>query len=266
MADRVHPRDSPPTSVQQSEAVLQKPPSPASEKPAPPPGTYVVQIPKDQIFRVPPPENARRYQQYTSRKTRRSGCCCCLFWLLGLIVTVVVLLAIAAGIFYLVFKPESPNYTVERISIKGINLTTTSSTATISPEFSITVRAENPNDKIGIYYKRKSSIEVHYNNVELCNGALPVFYQPSNNVTVFQTALKGSSIELTSTDHKTLVDAQNKKNVPFKLNLRAPVKIKVGSIKTWTITVKVNCDVAVDKLTAQAKVVSKNCDYGVDLW
>ncbi|KAJ7960419.1 Late embryogenesis abundant hydroxyproline-rich glycoprotein [Quillaja saponaria] len=125
------------------------PSTPASEKPAPPPGSYVVQIPKDQIFRVPPPENAGRYQQYTHKKNRRSSCCCCFCWLLGVIITLIVLLAIAAGIFYLVFKPESPNYTVERISIKGMNISTLSSTATISPEFDVAVRANNPNDKIG---------------------------------------------------------------------------------------------------------------------
>lgn len=45
MADRVHPADSPRPSTSDSN----KPPSP-------PPGTYVIQLPKDQIYRVPPPK------------------------------------------------------------------------------------------------------------------------------------------------------------------------------------------------------------------
>ncbi|KAF7815477.1 NDR1/HIN1-like protein 13 [Senna tora] len=261
MADRVHPHDSPPVSGES----LPTPPAP--EKPIPPPGTYVVQIPKDQIYRVPPPENARRQDHYARhRKSRRSPCCCCLCWLIGLLFILVVLLGIAAGVLYLVFRPEAPDYTINSISVKGMNLTAAAASLTVSPEFDVAVRANNPNDKIGIYYEKDSSVEVYYSDARLCNGALPAFYQPSNNVTVFQTALKGTDIELRSTDRTALVDAQSKRKVPLTLKLRAPVRIKVGSVKTWKITVKVNCDVTVDNLTAQAKVVSKDCDYGVDLW
>ena len=170
---------------------------------------------------------------------------------------------IAAAVVFFVFKPESPNYSVESVAIKGFNLTLSSP---LSPEFDVTVRAHNPNDKIGIYYEKSSSIEVYYEDVNLCNGALPAFYQPTNNITVFKTALKGSSIKLTNSALWTLSDEQNKGTVPFTLKLRAPVKIKVGSIKTWKITVKVTCKITVDKLTAASKIVSKDCDYGVDLW
>ncbi|XP_054819521.1 NDR1/HIN1-like protein 13 [Prosopis cineraria] len=275
MADRVHPRDSPPVSGEsqptssQEHGVPRKPTPPAPAKPVPPPqtGTYVIQIPKDQVYRVPPPENAPRQSQYGRRKSRRSSCCCCLCWLIGLIFILIVLLGIAAGVMYLVFRPKAPDYTINSISVKGVNLTSVAAASSaISPEFDVAVRADNPNKKIGIYYEKDSSVEVYYKKVMLCNGALPAFYQPSNNVTVFQTVLKGSDIELTTTDATALVNAQSKRSVPITLKLRAPVKIKVGSVKTWKITVKVDCDVTVDNLTAQAKVVSKDCDYGVDLW
>ncbi|GMI81832.1 NDR/HIN1-like 13 [Hibiscus trionum] len=260
MAERVHPADSPPTS---GEHPMPKVATSSPEKPAPQPGTYVIQIPKDQIYRVPPPENARRYEHLSKRKERRNSCrscCCCL------LITVIVLLlaaAIAAAVIYFVFKPESPNYSVENVAIKGFNLT---SSSPISPEFDVTVRAHNPNDKIGIYYEKGSSIRVYYEDSNLSNGALPSFYQPKNNVTVFETALKGSAIELTNGALRALSDQQNKGAVPFRLKLRAPVKIKVGSVKTWKITVKVTCKITVDRLTAASRIVSKDCDYGVDLW
>ncbi|XP_062172307.1 NDR1/HIN1-like protein 13 [Alnus glutinosa] len=274
MADRVHPRDSPPpriddTSSETSETTL-KPATPDSEKPVPPPGTYVIHIPKDQVYRVPPPENARRYKDLASRKSHRRPCCLCVCWIFGLLAVFLILLGITAGILYLVFKPESPNYSIDTIAISGLNLTAaavaTTSVLTVSPEFDVTVRADNPNDKIGIYYRKDSSVEIYYADVRMCNGVLPVFYQPSNNITVFKTALKGSGIELTSTMRNSLVQEQNLGAVPLQLKLRAPVKIKVGSVKTWTITVKVDCDITVDKLTAAAKIVSKDCDYGVNLW
>ncbi|KAL5580066.1 hypothetical protein UlMin_012508 [Ulmus minor] len=273
MADRVHPRDSPPQSDPQmaspspnhSSEMPLKLTAPASEKPVPPPGTYVIQIPKDQVYRVPPPENARRFQQYARRKSNRSCCRVFVCSLLGLILTLIVLAGIAAAVFYLVFRPESPNYSVEKISIKGVNFTSPSSSE-ISPAIDVTVRAENPNDKIGIYYGKDSSATIYYSDVKLCDGVLPAFYQPSNNVTVFKTALTGQSIELTSTMRKALTEEQKKGMVPLVVKLRAPVKIKVGSVKTWKITVKVDCDILVDKLTAEAKIVSKDCDYSVDLW
>jgi hypothetical protein len=60
--------------------------------------------------------------------------------------------------FYLVFKPDLPNYSIDNITISGLNLmaaaatTTTTSVLTVSSKFDVTVRADNPNDKIGIYY------------------------------------------------------------------------------------------------------------------
>ncbi|KAL2316939.1 hypothetical protein Fmac_030815 [Flemingia macrophylla] len=266
MADRVHPHHSPPASAESQPQPPEKLSPPSPEKPVPPPpATYFIQIPKDQIYRVPPPENARRYDQYTRRKHRQNRCCRCLCWLVGLVAVFVVLLGIAAGVFYLVFRPEAPNYTIENIAIRGINLTSASSAA-ISPEFNVTVKADNPNNKIGIHYLKDSSAEVFYNDVRLCNGALPAFYQPSNNVTVFGTALKGNGIVLRSDDQRALVESQTKQKVPLTVRIRAPVKIKVGSVKTWKITVKVDCDVTVNSLTENAKIVSKHCDYGVNVW
>ncbi|KAG6629540.1 hypothetical protein I3843_14G092100 [Carya illinoinensis] len=275
MAERVHPHDPPPPapaldeSFSDSSETALKPATTYSEKPVPQPGTYVIHVPKDQVYRVPPPENARRYKDLAGRGSRRSPCCLCLCWFLALTAIFLVLVAAAAGIFYLVVKPESPKYSVNAIAIRGLNLSTVTSSSsilTVSPELDVTVRADNPNDKIGIHYQKDSSVEIYYTDVKLCNGALPAFYQPSNNVTVFQTALKGSRIELSSRVKSSLVEAQTRGNVPLELKIRAPVKIKVGSVKTWTITVKVDCDLTVDKLTAEAKIISNECDYGVDLW
>ncbi|XP_048444065.1 NDR1/HIN1-like protein 13 [Pyrus x bretschneideri] len=272
MADRVHPRGSPShnettqfphTSSPQS---TRTPSPPESEKLVPPPGTYVIQIPKDQVYRVPPPENATRYKNYTRQNPRRSSCRCCFCWLFGLVAALILLSAAAAGIFYLVVRPESPNYSIESIAFKGFNLTTPSPSSTISPEIQVTVRVQNPNKKIGIYYGKKNSVKLFYSDVKLCDGATPAFYQPSKNVTEFRTALKGSGIKLTSTVQQGLVDAQRQGKVPLELDIRMPVRIKVGPIKTWTITVKVGCDLTVDKLTTEAKIVSKDCDYSVDPW
>ncbi|XP_058107566.1 NDR1/HIN1-like protein 13 [Magnolia sinica] len=260
MSERVHPAaDSPPPpgTINSSENSSFLP------KPQPPPGTYVIQVPKDQIYRIPPPENARRYKN--GRKIRRNRCCCCLCWLLAVVAILLVAVAAAVGIFYLVVRPKSPKYSVESLSVRGFNLTSFQTSLTLSPEFDVTVRAENPNKKIGIYYVDGSSATVSYADVALCNGVLPTFYQGSRNVTVFQTALTGEVIRLSGSLADSLTAQQRKGEIPLGLDLRVPVKIKVGAVKTWKITVKVRCDLTLDKLAEGSKIVSSSCKVKVNL-
>lgn len=253
MADPVHPA-APSSSAD---------PTSSPEKLHLPPGTYVIQIPKDQIFRHPPPENAHKFQNYSARKHRRSRCCCCLWWFLGLLLLLILLLAIAAGVFYLVFRPKALGYSVEGLSVSGFNV---SSASPISPSFNVTVRANNPNKKISVYYGKDSLVRIYHSDVELSDGVLPAFYQPPKNVTVFRTVLKDSGIVLTRAARESLVAQQRQGSIPLKVKLKAPVRVRVGALKTWTITVKVSCDVSVDKLTASSKIVSKDCDFTVRLW
>lgn len=55
--------------------------------------------------------------------------------------------------------------------------------------------------------------------------------------------------------------------MPLTFNLRAPVKFKVGSlVKSWKIMFRFECDVTVDELTVEAKILlKKNWWYGFDL-
>ncbi|KAH0638721.1 hypothetical protein KY285_035307 [Solanum tuberosum] len=263
MADRVHPRDSSPASSPPSSNNSGEVAAGTNTKHVPSSGTYVVQVPKDQIYRYPPPGNSRRYEALRKRKPRRSFCCRCVCYTFSLLLILIVALGITAAVLYLVFRPEAPKYTISNVAIKNFNLT---SSSPVSPEFDVTVRAENPNNKIGIYYRKGSSVTVFYSDVRLSNGELPAFYQPTNNVTVFQTPLKGSNVLLGNAVKTALRNEQLKGKVPFKVNIKAPVKVKVGAVKMWEITVKVKCDITVNTLTAKSKIISEVCKYSVRLW
>ncbi|KAL7127025.1 hypothetical protein ABFS83_14G226400 [Erythranthe nasuta] len=264
---RVHPTtaDPPPPPPSSSNPTSPKH-SGQNQKPqnlTPPPEIYVVQLPREQIFRVPPPENARKFEALTRRKPRRSCCrrCCC--FTLCLVLLLFVAAAVSAGVMHFVFRFKSPKYAVTDISIKGMNLT---SAAPISPDFNVSVRAENPNGKVGIYYLKGSAVTVFYSDVKLSNGVFPVFYQPKKNVTAFSTPLTGSTVVLGAAVRREIMNAQNQGRVPLVVNVKAPVNIKVGSAKTWEITAKVKCDVVVDTLSERAKIVSNKCRYNVRLW
>ncbi|XP_068661686.1 NDR1/HIN1-like protein 13 [Aristolochia californica] len=280
MADRVHPRtDSPPVTVTAT-ATSGHPPEPAKSdvgganpvpsfapKPQPPPGTYVVQVPKDQIYRVPTPGNAHKYRNAARRKNRGCcGCCCCMTYILSFLFILVIILGIVAAVFYLTVRPKAPKYSVDSISITGFNLSASNLSLSLSPEFDVTVRAENPNKGIGIYYGKKSSVTVSHSDVQLCNGVLPSFYQGTRNVTIFTTVLKGSSLRLSDTVHDALISQQRKGQIPMKLDLKVPVKVKVWGIKSWSVDVNVNCDVTVNKLARDSRVISRDCHVDVDPW
>ncbi|CAI9781354.1 unnamed protein product [Fraxinus pennsylvanica] len=262
MEERIHPTnvDAPPPTAKNSGDTSK--PAPNSKSVPPTPSTYVVQLPREQILRYPPPETAQKFHSLTRGK-KRSCCRRCCYFTLCLLLLLIVSAAIAAGVFYLVFRPEAPKYTITSVVIRGMNLT---SVPFISPEFDVSIRAENPNDKIGIYYTKNSAVKVFYNDVKLSDGVFPAFYQPKNNVTVFQTALKGSNIVLGSAVKTTLINAQNENMVPLVVRQKVPVKLKVGSMKTWKITTKVKCDVTVDALNDKSNIVSKDCHYSVRLW
>ncbi|XP_062207211.1 NDR1/HIN1-like protein 13 [Phragmites australis] len=242
------------------------------EKPVPPPpppqpGTYVVQVPKDKVFRVPPPENARLFEHYTRRAKRRSRCSCfrVCTCLLAALLALAVLLAALGGVMYLVFKPKRPAYSVQALAVSGLGgIGNASTPGAFSPAFDATVRADNPNGKIGVHYEgEKSHVSVSYDGVTLADGAWPSFYQVPRNVTVFVAKAKGSGIRFSQSVRGQMAAAERLRSVPFDLAVEVPVRLQLGKLKTWAVPVRVRCTVAVDRLAADAKVVSRSCDVKV---
>lgn len=268
MSERVHPETAEPPAVGDAH-LPESAESPSSSSASaqnfhprtpPKPGSYVIQVPKDQIYRVPPPENAHRYAAYTRRRAsggRSRRCSRCVCWSLFVLVLLAVAAGVAAAVLFLVFRPKAPNYSIDSLSVSGLNLS--GSRGSLSPEFDVAVRANNPNEKVSIYYRDGSYISVSYNGVSLARGAWPTFHQPPDNVTVFRTALKESGLMISSATRQDLVAGQNRGAVPLLLDLKVPVRIKFGSVASWTVTAKVQCDLTVDKLTASAKITSKSC-------
>ncbi|CAA6654466.1 unnamed protein product [Spirodela intermedia] len=191
---------------------------------------------KEQILRVPTPETERKFKEYTRRSRRRGRSCCrrCLCWSP----------ASSSSCLSPSPQPPLPKYSVEGLSIKGFTLKPEENA---SPEFVVTVRAENPNKKISIDYRGGSSVEVSYSGAGLAAGSWPTFFQGPRRVDVFQSALKGS-------------------DVPLLIRTKVPVRIKFGVFTTWTITAKVRCTVVVDGLTENSKIVSSSCRGRVKIW
>ncbi|CAL4995788.1 unnamed protein product [Urochloa decumbens] len=291
MADRVHPMPAPPSprpdqpppagagaeahaandGAPPTETTPLQQPHPSFNRPlSPPPGTYIVQVPKDQVLRVPPPDRARRYKKLAARPARRrllrrACCCACAAFLL-----LILLAAAFAGAAYLIFRPRAPAFSVASLSIRGLNNLTSSSSTTLSPELDAAVRADNGrNRKVGIEYRGGGSVTVSYAGERLATGPWPAFRQPPRNVTAFAVAMTGQGVRLTEEQRRRLAAERAAGDVPLAVEARVPVRLRFGKtvMRTWTVDVKARCDVAVDRLDGNATAVNRGCRVKVrPLW
>jgi len=287
MADRVHPvppppsrlpADQPPADAEAPATGASAPPTETettplrvhpsfNRPPSPPPGTYIVQVPKDQVLRVPPPDRARRYKKLAARPARRRllrrACCCSCAALLLLLF----LAAAFAGAVYLVFRPRAPTFSVASLSIRG--LSSSSSSAALSPELDAAVRADNgANRKVGVDYRGGGSVTVSYAGQRLAAGPWPAFRQAPRNVTVFAAAMRGQGVRLTEEQAGRLAAERAAGAVTLAVEARVPVRLRFGKVlRTWTVDVKARCDVAVDRLEGDAAAVNRGCRVKVrPLW
>ncbi|WVZ54636.1 hypothetical protein U9M48_005403 [Paspalum notatum var. saurae] len=283
-SDRVHPMPPPPpghpadhhhadasTTTTETTPLQQPHPSFAARPLSPPPGTYIVQVPKDQVLRVPPPDRARRYKQLSSRPARRRmlrrACCCACAALL----LVLLLAAAFAGAVYLAYRPRAPTFFVAALSIHGLLLanTTTTTTSPLSPALDAAVRADNGrNRKVGIDYRGGGEVAVSYSGVRLAAGPWPAFRQPPRNVTVLAVAMRGQGVRLTDGQARQLAAERDAGDVPLAVEARVPVRLRFGAVlRTWTVDVKASCDVAVNRLDGDAVAVNRGCRVKVrPLW
>ncbi|KAJ6766850.1 LATE EMBRYOGENESIS ABUNDANT (LEA) HYDROXYPROLINE-RICH GLYCOPROTEIN FAMILY [Salix purpurea] len=105
-----------------------------------------------------------------SSQTTGSFCCKCICWTVGLLVLLLGIVGATAGILYLVFKPEIPNYSVDSLTISDLRL---NFDMTLYAKFDVKITANNPNKKIGIYYEKGGRLSVWYTKTKLCQGSIP---------------------------------------------------------------------------------------------
>uniref|UniRef100_A0ACD5YIQ3 Uncharacterized protein n=1 Tax=Avena sativa TaxID=4498 RepID=A0ACD5YIQ3_AVESA len=267
MADRVHPMPhsqpphpaSPPSPVQE-EATETTPLHPAFHgPPAAPPGMYIVQIPKDQILRVPPPDRARLYKTLAGRPGRKRHLRRSCFGACGAVILLLLAAAAFVGAVYLVFRPRAPAFSVSSLSFRDLDASSTQSQ--LSPALDLAVRADNSkNTKVGVDYRSSGEVSVSYSGTRLAAGAWPAFRQAPRNVTTFSTTLSGTGVIFSDEQRKQLAAEQAARAVPLTVEARVPVRLLFGKVlRTWTVDVKATCEVTVDRLAGEAAAANRGC-------
>ncbi|XP_059461671.1 NDR1/HIN1-like protein 13 [Corylus avellana] len=238
---------------------------PSSEQPesgAFRPGTYVVQVPKNQIYRVPPPENAliaerhrnpaRNNDENNNNNNRRCGCCSLCSCVSSLLIVLLIVLGLIAGIVSVLLGPKDPTFYVERVVFKANSR---------SPEYDITLRVKNPNKFAGILYKKGGVASLSFRQREIGRGNYPTFFQDHKNSTVFGIVFRGSNeIMLPMEIERSVKNRKAKLEVSFSLKMDVMARMRIGILKSGSMKFAVACDLTVDTLAIKdTRVLAQKC-------
>ncbi|XP_009413864.2 NDR1/HIN1-like protein 13 [Musa acuminata AAA Group] len=267
MVERVPPCTPPSPEPQPApSALLDTVPVPADPNPGPDPdpnpsrrlGTYVVRVPKDQVYRVPPPENAKlaeRYRNQNRSRRRGSPCLSRLRWILGVAFLVLLLIVAVTVIFFVVVRPGAPTFTVQRLFVKSPRSTTE---AHPKPEYDLTMSVRNPSRGMGFSYEAGGRAVITHGTVEIAAGTTPVFVQGHGNTTSIRLVLRGSNALLPKENGRSMKGSKNA--VDISLMAKLTVRPRVGGLEMWAKSMDVTCDVQVIGMVKQAQISSQHCN------
>ncbi|KAE8099862.1 hypothetical protein FH972_017807 [Carpinus fangiana] len=211
-----------------------------------------------------PPPIRRPIPVIHAKPPKSASCCCkCVCWTISLLLLLIIIVGAAAGILYLIFRPKLPSYSVDSLKISSLGL---NSDMSLYAEFDVEITADNPNEKIGIYYEKGGRLSVWYADAKLCDGSLPEFYQGHRNKTQLHLALTGQT-QYGSALMTALQEQQQTGLIPLDLKVDAPVAIKLGRLKLKKVRILGHCLLVVDNLSANNSISIKasNCSFGLEL-
>ncbi|TKY74359.1 Late embryogenesis abundant protein, LEA-14 [Spatholobus suberectus] len=229
--------------------------SPKLQLPDIDPGTYVVQVPKDQVYRVPPPENARIVEQHRNsppKEAKTSRCCwCCVLFFIVFVALLILLGGVLGGLFSMLLKPKDPNFSIQ--SFKVVE-------SKPYPKYDVTLQVHNSNSKVGVSYKDRGRVSLSLRRQEIASGAYQTSYQDPHDTTTFGVTLKGSKAGFPKEVEESVKNDKKKMHVTFSLAIRVLARMKMGLLRSGTMTFDVTCKLKLDTLAKNTHVLSQQCE------
>ncbi|KQK23182.1 NDR1/HIN1-like protein 13 [Brachypodium distachyon] len=228
----------------------------------PPGGTYVVHVQKDQVYRVPPPENAYLAERYRAERASAgksscapssSSCSPCLLRALGAAAAVALLLAAIVALTIVVLRPDAPSFAVDRFSVR--NASSAQRSARVDYDFFLT--AVNPNNVTALWYRRGGSARLRHRGTALAEGHVGRAEDGGEDATDFKVLLRGGGQHLPKAVEKGL--AGNKGAVALHLAVEIPVQVHVGALGFATRRLAVSCEISAAGLRKDVHISSQNC-------
>ncbi|PPR94940.1 hypothetical protein GOBAR_AA25736 [Gossypium barbadense] len=162
-------------------------------------------------------------------------------------------------------KPPKKRSRCCKLQISQFDLNSMDSS--LSATFNVTITARNPNERIGIYYEGGSHLSAWYTETKLCQGSMPKFYQGHRNTTVLVLPLSGQIQNGTGLIMAVQEQQQRTGNIPLRLRVSQPVRVKLGKLKLMKVKFSVRCGLVVDALSANNTVTiqSSSCKFRLNL-
>ncbi|XP_010917110.1 NDR1/HIN1-like protein 13 [Elaeis guineensis] len=221
------------------------------------PETYVVQVPREQIYRIPPPENAKLVEQYRNdhdNRRERRPIIPCLKWTISIALVAGILAATITIIYFLVVRPADPFFSVTRLVLKNPNPRGGSPP---KPEYDFTMRVDNPSLRMGYSYEAGGKAILAHHGAGIAVGKTKAFHQGYQNTTTFQLALKGSHVLLPKQIQSSLKGSKDV--IPLSLMIEFSVRKTVGELEMGNKSMDVTCDIKVSGLAKEARIASQEC-------
>ncbi|KAF5201565.1 NDR1/HIN1-like protein [Thalictrum thalictroides] len=220
-------------------------------------GTFVVQVPKVQIYRVPPPENAMFMERFRTPEQQKRPCSIFVTKCFLFSVILVLILGVCAALIYLTIRPKYPTFSIEDVLVKTIR----SKHQQQHVEYHITLNSNNPNDRMNIIYDKGGSISLSFKKHEIAKGNTPALQQDSHEDKDLVLVLPGSKAKLPSEINKSLSGQEKKKTkLALSLSVKIPVKMEIWIVKLWSMDIAIECDLEVNTLSKDTRVLHQKCD------
>ncbi|GMH24209.1 hypothetical protein Nepgr_026052 [Nepenthes gracilis] len=222
--------------------------------------TYIIQIPKDQIYRVPPPENAEIMNQYRNPDPKKRGRCNrCVCWIFLVLVVVALIAGAMAAIYDLTLNPKAPNFAIKNLTIKYPKKSSNSHPTS----YEILLEVENPN-KVNCIGYEEGNVWILFKGNVLGKGEFPVLEQQGKGLDEVDMLLAVSTKcklpkEIKQLSMKSSKSKKKQREISFSLKMSVRVKLKTW-ISTKSLDVSVMCDFVVTSLAEDADVKSQKCE------
>ncbi|KAL2339892.1 hypothetical protein Fmac_007832 [Flemingia macrophylla] len=218
------------------------------------PGTYVVQVPKDQVYRVPPPQNSsiaesRIKAPPRDAKTSRCSWYCVLFSII-FFALLILLGAVFGGLFSLLLSPTDPEFSIVKFKLVERKP---------NPKYDVTFHVHNSNSKVGILYKDSGSVSLSLKQRNIASGTYPTLYQDPHVTTSFNVTLEASKPGLPKVVEQSVKNEKEKVSVAFSLSIHFHARMKMGLLRSRKMKFDVTCNVKMDSLAKTTRILSQQC-------
>lgn len=242
-----------------------------------PPGydTYVVQIPRDNVCRMPPPEHARIVEEHikkaaaakppAKRRRRRFRCSIALPIFLIIVIAAVAYLTVRNTLF----RPTKPAITLARI--RSVNLTppppaakganSTHRPSTEPPAFKVSIHAENRNPWMFVSYVGGGAATLSFKDKLVGDGKLPAFINANDDgASNFTVTLAGKRVAALPKAMRDQLNGEQEKSMELTLDL---VVDMTSYLRNERLKLQIYCDFRVrNSLSKDARITSQVCATG----